>query len=257
MRRIRLYTEQALASPGQIMLEGPAAHHLLRVLRQGPGAEVWLFNGDGAEHQGRIEGLEGKQRCLIELVQRQTPSTESPLLITLAQAVARGERMDLAIQKSVELGVAAIQPVFSERCEVRLDARREARRLAHWQQVVIAACEQSGRVCVPVVHPPLALDALEVATGAPLEASSPRGFYLDPGARTRVAELDLNCDQRLLLAIGPEGGFSERELEAMAGRGLEALNLGPRILRTETAGPAALAMLQSHYGDCRKRSNHD
>lgn len=241
MRRIRLYDDQPMAAGQALELGSGPAKHLLRVLRRQLGDEVVLFNGDGQEYEGRIVELIGKNGCRIEIDRAVRPPVESPLDIVLAQAIARGERMDWAIQKAVELGVTAIQPVFSERCEVRLDERREAKRLAHWQGVVVAACEQSGRARVPEVHSPIPLDQLEPGKAV--------GLYLDPEADLRPAELQIESGRAILIAIGPEGGFSQQECDALSRRGFRGLRLGPRVLRTETAGAAAIAMLQTRFGD--------
>ena len=161
MRRSRVYSDQALEVGRTLALESGPARHLVRVLRLGVGDSVVVFNGDGSEYDGTIGALEGKDRCRVELTRRRQPTVESPLAISLFQAIARGEKMDWCIQKAVELGVSRIQPLFSERTEVRLSEARASKRLAHWRQVVIAACEQSGRVRVPEVLAPVDLDALD------------------------------------------------------------------------------------------------
>jgi 16S rRNA (uracil1498-N3)-methyltransferase len=241
MRRIRLFSEQPMASGQTIELTGPPAHHLLNVLRRRAGDRVTIFNGDGFEHAGRLSDIRGRDRCTIELTTSDRPATESPLNITLIQAIGRGDRMDWALQKSVELGVSAIQPVFSERTEVRLSAERAQKRLAHWQSVVISACEQCGRVRVPTIHPPAALHELPRAEGL--------GLYLDPDAAGGLADLAPPDEQPIGLAVGPEGGFSDRDIAVLKELGFSGLRMGPRILRTETAGPAVLAALQARWGD--------
>lgn len=241
MRRIRLYTDQPLASGQAVSLVNGTARHLLKVLRQRVGASVTLFNGDGAEYDGEIVAIEGKERCRVELGEARRPDCESPLAITLVQAIGRGERMDFSIQKAVELGVSAIRPVFSERTEVRLAGDRADKRLGHWQQVVISACEQSGRVRLPNIHPPVPLFETQAEEGLCL--------YLDPLAELSPATLTKPESDRAMIVIGPEGGFSEAETGWLAGQGFAGLRLGPRVLRTETAGPATIAMLQTRFGD--------
>jgi 16S rRNA (uracil1498-N3)-methyltransferase len=241
MRRIRLYTDQALATGQSVSLADGPARHLLKVLRQRVGASVTLFNGDGAEHDGEITAIEGKERCRIQLSQSRRPERESPLAITLVQAIGRGERMDFSIQKAVELGVSAIRPVFSERTEVRLAGERADKRLAHWQQVAIAACEQSGRIRLPIIHPAAPLAKIQAEEGLCL--------YLDPEAELSPASLAAPVSNRAMIVIGPEGGLSDAETGWLARQGFSGLRLGPRVLRTETAGPATIAMLQSRFGD--------
>lgn len=241
MRRIRLYTEQALTAGQSVSLADGPARHLLRVLRQRVGASVTLFNGDGAEYDGEIAAIDGKERCQVLLTAARWPETESALAITLVQAIGRGERMDFSIQKAVELGVSAIRPIFSERTEVRLAGERADKRLAHWQQVAIAACEQSGRVRLPVIHAAVPLAEIQRESGLCL--------YLDPEAELTPANLSTPASNRAMIVIGPEGGLSEAESGWLARQGFAGLRLGPRVLRTETAGPATIAMLQTRFGD--------
>lgn len=241
MRRIRLYTDQPLEPNRTINLAGPPAHHLLRVLRSKAGQPVTLFNGDGAEHDGKLVEITGRDECNIELTASRHPATESPLLVTLAQAIGRGDRMDWCLQKAVELGVSMILPISTERTEVKLNGDRAEKRRDHWQQVVISACEQSGRVCIPPVALPQPLDDIHCEPG--------NGFYLDPLADSSSESLAIQPGQPVMIVIGPEGGFSEIELAGLERRGFRGLRLGPRVLRTETAGPAAIAMLQTRFGD--------
>jgi 16S rRNA (uracil1498-N3)-methyltransferase len=241
MRRIRLHSDQLLGTDALIELQGPAAHHLLRVLRRRSGDEVTLFNGDGREHDGRITEIAGRDRCLIQLTSSREPATESPLDLTLIQAVGRGDRMDWALQKSVELGVTRIQPVLSERTEVRLSGQRANKRMAHWHSVVVSACEQSGRVRIPALEPLCALTDVPAMDGLNL--------FLDPDAEETIDRLSAPGDRPLRLAIGPEGGFSDRDIKGLRQLGFKGLSLGPRVLRTETAGPAVIAILQARWGD--------
>jgi 16S rRNA (uracil1498-N3)-methyltransferase len=241
MRTIRLHTDQPLATGQTIELEPGPARHLVRVLRQRVGDPVTLFNGDGSEHAGVITAIEGKQSCRVELRASHQPERESPLAISLVQAIGRGERMDYSIQKAVELGVAEIQPVFSERTEVRLGAERADKRLAHWQQVAIAACEQSGRVRLPRIHPPAPLHEVRPGTGLNL--------FLDPLAKLGPTGLETPESLAASIVIGPEGGLSEAEIDQLTQLGFTGLRIGPRVLRTETAGPAVIALLQARFGD--------
>jgi 16S rRNA (uracil1498-N3)-methyltransferase len=172
---------------------------------------------------------------------------ESPLALTLAQGICRGDKMDLVLQKATELGVHAVQPLISERTEVRLDAEREAKRMLHWQQVIASACEQSGRAALPALASPQALPAwLGQIGGADVAAGAMR-LMLDPEGD--ISLRDLPAPGAAILAVGPEGGFSDNERELLQRMGFKTLRLGPRVLRTETAGLAAIAVLQSHWGD--------
>ena len=241
MRRSRVYTPQQLLPSGNLELEGSAAHYLLRVLRLSAGDPVTLFNGDGSDYQGEICQVE-RQCVVVRIIGSKIPGNESSLKITLVQAISRGERMDYSLQKATELGVFCVQPVTSSRVEVRLDEKRQTKRLAHWQGVVASACEQSGRAVVPIVRTPLSLCEWLSST-----EGSPR-LVLDPLAATRLSGLVLNGDAVSIL-VGPEGGFSAQEIEEVHTNGIRAVSLGPRVLRTETAGPAAISVLQAIAGD--------
>ena len=242
MRLIRVHVACELRERGAAVLTGAAAGHVRRVLRLRTGDPVTLFNGDGWNYPGRIVALRG-DRVEIELDDRTEGAPESPLAITLAQGVARGERMDIVLQKATELGVARVVPVVTERSVVRLDPDRTERRLAHWQAVVIAACEQSGRARVPEVMPPLPLARWldEPPGGAAC-------ILLWPGADRALAGA-VAAPGRVTLLVGPEGGLTDAERDAAMEVGFDARSLGPRILRTETAAIAALAVLQSAAGD--------
>jgi len=241
MRQSRLFTAQPLQPETTLVLDGPAGHYLVRVLRLSQGDTVTLFNGDGADYPAVITGIRS-QRVQIRITGSVKPAGESPLRITLVQAVCRGERMDYVLQKATELGVFRIQPLISQRVEVRLDAARQEKRMLHWQGVVTSACEQSGRAFVPRVENPVALpDWLGAADG-------PAALVLDPLAEDRLSGVPAGAGAIAVL-VGPEGGFTEDELKAVREKGVLAVSLGPRILRTETAGPAAIAVLQAKSGD--------
>lgn len=240
MRQSRIHTSQPLLSMDVVELVGPTSHYLSRVLRLSKGDPVTLFNGDGRDYTAEISEIRS-QRVLVRLSGSKTLANESPLKITLLQAVCRGERMDYALQKATELGVFCIQPLISHRVEVRLDAARRIKRMAHWQAVVISACEQSGRAVVPEVKTPLSIpewinDADE----------SPR-FVLDPFSENKLSGLSIQGDTISIL-VGPEGGLTDQEMVQVRANGAMAVSLGPRVLRTETAGPAAIAVLQAKTG---------
>ena len=242
MRIHRLYSDQNLDPGSPARLDGRAAHYLGRVLRVAVGDNVVLFNGDGHDYACTVERVR-KDAMDLEVRSRLPAKPESPLGLTVVQAVSRGERMDLTLQKCTELGVASFQPVWSERVEVRLRGEKLQRRLQHWQGVVVAACEQSGRAVVPEVRAPLAL--------ADWAALTPVGdrLLLAPGADESLASRE--CPGEVSLVVGPEGGFSDAEQSRLQSAGVHPVRLGPRVLRTETAAPAAVAVLQALRGDLR------
>ena len=243
MRVSRLHVDGPLAIGERIALPETAAGHLVRVLRADIGDACVLFNGDGHDYDARITAI-GKRSAEAEILAAHTLDNESPLRITLLQALARGEKMDWILQKATELGIAAVIPVESERSEVKLDGERAGKRVAHWQSVIVAACEQSGRAIVPAVSLPCPL-------ANALHAWSPSALrlLLDPQAGHALDAIDRQPSRELVLAIGPEGGWSPRDRELLRAAGFEGMRLGPRILRTETAGIAAIAVLQSRLGD--------
>ena len=241
MRLTRSHVELPLRVGEEIALPEDVAAHLLRVLRLQVGDACVLFNGDGHDYDSRITSI-GKREASAEIAAVRRIDNESPLRITLLQGIARGEKMDWILQKATELGVARILPVTSDRSEVKLDAQRAEKRLEHWRGIVVSACEQSGRATLPVVAPPQAL-----AHAATLREG--RGFILDPFAQASLAALHEIELRECTIAIGPEGGWSPRDREQLVAAGFEGLRLGPRVLRTETAGIAAIAALQALCGD--------
>ena len=234
LRIHRIHTPLAL-DPGQrIQLDGSQAHYLGRVLRVSAGQTVALFNGDGHEYVAEITDV-SKRGVSLHIDSRLPGISEPGVKITVVQAISRGERMDHTLQKCTELGACAFQPLFADRVEVRLRGDKAAKRQQHWQGVVISACEQSGRAVVPPVHTPL---GLEEWLASPAQGQR---LVLAPEAGCRLA--DTLLESSVELAVGPEGGFSEVEMARMTSNGVQAVSLGPRILRTETAGPAALAIM--------------
>ena len=241
-KRPRLYLPTEVPAHGVCELPAEQSHHAAHVLRLAAGDAVTAFDGRGNEYAATIERI-SKSGVRLTLGEPQAVDRESPLQVTLAQGISSGERMDYTIQKAVELGVAAIQPVATERSVVRLDAERAAKRLAHWQGVVVAACEQCGRNLVPQVLP---VAPLANWLGA-LPASALK-LTLTPGAARRLSELDRPAAPMVLL-VGPEGGLSAREHGDAVATGFTPIRLGPRVLRTETAAVAALAAMQTLWGD--------
>ena len=241
MRVTRVFVDAALSAGATVVLPESAATHLVRVLRLQLGDACVLFNGDGNDYDARINSI-GKRSVDAAVVGERTVDNESPLRITLVQGIARGEKMDWILQKATELGIHAIVPVGSERSEVKLDAERAGKRLVHWRSVVVSACEQCGRARVPEVA---AVQTLQAAlSDLPV---APR-FLLDPEATQSIEGIPqplVSC----VLAVGPEGGWSPRDRDVLHQAGFSGLRLGPRILRTETAGIAAIAALQSRFGD--------
>jgi 16S rRNA (uracil1498-N3)-methyltransferase len=244
MRVTRVYVDAPLAAGATVALPEEAAGHLLRVLRLDVGDACVLFNGDGFDYPARIASA-GKRDASVELGEPRLPGNESALRVVLLQAVARGEKMDWIVQKATELGVDGIVPVLSDRTEVKLDAQRADKRVAHWRGIATASCEQSGRARVPAIAAPQAL--AKAVQALPDDAHR---LVLDPDASAiALKALDLAGDALVCVAIGPEGGWSPRDLAQLELSGFRGLRLGPRVLRTETAGIAAIAALQARYGD--------
>lgn len=243
MNSPRFYCREALSPGAHVELPEPVARHAVRVLRLPPGAPVVLFDGRGGEYPARIERIE-RDRVYAELAAWQEIERESPLVVTLVQALQAGDKMDFTIQKAVELGVRDIVPVESRRSVLRLSGERAAKRVAHWQGVVASACEQCGRNQVPLVAP---LEKLENWLARP--AGGALRLMLAPDAGQTLADIEPAGAVQLL--IGAEGGLDPQEMIAAQQAGFQAVRLGPRVLRTETAGLAVLAALQALWGDFR------
>ena len=238
MRLSRFFIDAPL-SLGQHELPEAQVHYIGRVLRHAAGDAVQLFDGSGQEYLGELIEV-GKKAVRVELREQLAGQAESPLRIHLGQGLSRGERMDWAIQKATELGVSEITPIVSERCEVRLKDERADKRLAHWRQVAISACEQCGRSVLPVIHAPITLAEWQGHVQAELK------LVLHPVA----APLESHArPHSLAFLIGPEGGLSEAEVAQAKAAGFHAARLGPRVLRTETAPVVALAVAQQLWGD--------
>ncbi len=238
----RFYCPGELISGGQVALPDQAAHHAAKVLRLRSGEPAILFTGTGGEYEARIAHV-GKHDVVMDVLAWREAERDSPLRLTLAQAVSAGEKMDFTLQKAVELGIDRIQPLLSERSVVRLSGERAEKRVAHWQGVAIAACEQCGRNRVPGVLP---LRAFDDWLGTRKDGAL--GLMLSPTADRALRELP-RPEGPVTLLVGPEGGFSEGELRAVERAGFFPVRLGPRVLRTETAALAALAAMQTLWGD--------
>jgi 16S rRNA (uracil1498-N3)-methyltransferase len=233
----------ALASGGDVAVPEAAAHHAARVLRLRAGDRVALFTGEGGEFDAQIARVD-RREVIASVNAFRAIECESPLHVTLVQAIAAADAMDYAIRKSVELGVAAIQPVVTARSAPLPDGERARGRAARWQQIAVAACEQCGRNRVPTVHAPVSLPAWLIARDTAATA-----LMLAPGASRTLGELAAPAGLEVL--VGPEGGFDDAESAACRDAGLTAVRLGPRVLRTETAGPALLASANVLWGDFR------
>lgn len=240
MRIPRFYCPQLGQSQTVMALPESVHRHAVQVLRLKAGAPVRLFDGQGRELEATLSLVERK-RSKVQLERELDTQSESPLEITLLQGISRGERMDFAIQKAVELGVKTFIPVVTERCNVQLSKERAEKRLKHWQGVLTSACEQSGRAYMPELAPVTKLDEAMTATADALK------LVLDPQAQQRFHSLPQ--PQALTLLIGPEGGLSDAEISQAQQAGFTAVQFGPRILRTETAAVAALAVVQTLWGD--------
>ena len=237
----RIYCEKALTPGARLRLPDEASHHLMHVLRLKTGAELTLFDGRGGEYAATLESA-GKQGVDATVGAHRPVNRESGLRMTLAQGISRGERMDYSIQKAVELGVDAIVPLQTER-SVGLAGERQDKKLRHWQSIARSAAEQSGRDRVPEVRPMQEFGAW-LAT---VDATALR-LVLDPAGDDGLRALSLQGNSVILLA-GPEGGLTDDEICAATHTGFIGLRMGPRVLRTETAGMAAIAAIQTLWGD--------
>lgn len=241
MRIPRIYQPQPLQLGEEMALDADGANHVGRVLRLPVGAEIILFNGEGGQYHCRLT-QSGKKSVLADVLTFDPADSESPLKIHLGQGISRGDKMELTIQKAVELGVDAITPLFSERCGVKLSGERLEKKLHQWQRIVISACEQCGRNTVPKVNAPVALEHWLA------EPTDELKLNLHPRASHSINTLETPTDGVRLL-IGPEGGLSDPEIERASEHGFTELLIGPRILRTETAALTVISALQCRFGD--------
>ena len=237
----RFYCREALSPGAHVELPEPVARHAVRVLRLPPGARMILFDGRGGQYPALIERIE-RDRVYAELSAWEDAECESPLSITLVQALQAGDKMDFTIQKAVELGVRDIVPVESRRSVLRLAGERAAKRVAHWQGVVASACEQCGRNRIPEVRPVMALESWLA------EPTNELKLNLHPRAPYSINTLP-HPDAGIRLLIGPEGGLSADEIAKASTHGFADMLLGPRVLRTETAAMTAITALQCRFGD--------
>jgi 16S rRNA (uracil1498-N3)-methyltransferase len=241
MRKTRIFVDQSLQEGKTLMLADEAAHHVAHVLRLRPGHALILFDGRGGEYEAEICKVD-KRSVEVLIKQHREIDKGSPLQITLAQGISRGQKMDFSLQKAVELGVERIIPVMTEHGNVHLDEQRQQKKIEHWHGVIIGACEQSGRNKLPELVSPLAFDdCLALDSGL-------TKLILHPESGISLAKLPRPTGG-LTLLIGPEGGFSDGEIQKACAAGYQIINIGPRILRTETAALAAISACQMLWGD--------
>ncbi|MBR9871847.1 MAG: 16S rRNA (uracil(1498)-N(3))-methyltransferase [Gammaproteobacteria bacterium] len=241
MRIPRIFTDSPLNVGSQCELDENAANHVGRVLRMQPGQELRLFNNDGCDYRTTITQA-SKKNVTVEVLSREDNATESPLNITLGQTLSKGDRMDYAVQKAVEMGVTTIVPLSTQRSDVKLKGDREEKRLRHWQQVAISAAEQCGRAKVPEILPVMSVEEW-------LEYSQSCDLRLVLHHRTEQSLNTLDTPANVALMIGPEGGLTADEIAQAEHSGFLPVALGPRVLRTETAPVAAMALCQWLWGD--------
>ncbi|MCW8355449.1 16S rRNA (uracil(1498)-N(3))-methyltransferase [Marinomonas pontica] len=247
MRIPRIFIDTELNENSVLALPDSAFQHLCKVLRLKADHPIRVFNGqlfDGKNGQFNATLCDVEKRSAnIRVTSFEALDNESPVQVTIGQTLSRGERMDYAIQKSVEAGVHAIQPLFSERCEVKLQDNRAEKRQQHWQQVAISAAEQCGRGVVPIVHPPIELTEWIEKCNEMLKLT------LHHHSAKPIREFGQPANNRVALLIGPEGGLSEKEVQLSEKAGFNAISLGPRVLRTETAPIVALSVINALWGD--------
>ncbi|MDH3948019.1 MAG: 16S rRNA (uracil(1498)-N(3))-methyltransferase [Gammaproteobacteria bacterium] len=241
MRIPRIYLSQPLICGNDIELDANALRHVVQVLRLKPGHPLILFNGEGGEYTAELISVE-RRRATARIGDFQDISRESKLFTHLGLGISKGERMDFALQKAVELGVSEITPLFTEHCVIQLNDNRALKKQEHWQAVIISACEQSGRNTLPTLNTSQTFSHWLNSTPGMTK------LILDPAASKTLSMVKLDSPE-LILAIGPEGGFSQTEINQALESSFMGITLGPRVLRTESAAIASLAAVQSLWGD--------
>ena len=263
-RTPRFFHDGELQAQTTLELSKKASHHLMTVIRMKENERIELFNGDGCNYTAVVvsggQRTPGK-RAQLHIEDCINANTESPLALTLVQALSRGDRMDTCIRQSVELGVTHVQPIYSRHSAKALDDQRTEKKITHWNNIIISACEQSGRATIPTVKYPISLTQwLAIAASERSEANATLStqrtdFILSPHANnTLAAHLSEQTQQpgTCALIIGPESGFDEDEINEATTTGVQSVQFGHRILRTETAGPACIAVMQSMLGDLKQ-----
>ena len=241
----RFYHSKTININEIIVLDDFATHHALKVLRLKKGDELILFNGDGYDFQGQIFNI-AKKRVEVMINSRRIVDNESDLKVTILQTLTSNEKMDLIIQKTTELGISEIQPIVCERGIVKIKNDKIEKRLLHWKQVSIGACEQCGRAQIPVINKP---ENITKYLEKIIMSDKSLKIILSPTAIKSLNEISYNIDQNIKVLIGPEGGFSKKELELATLKNFLPIKIGPRILRTETAPISIMSILQYKYGD--------
>ena len=240
----RFYHSNSLDLNQIIILDEFASHHALRVMRVKVNDPLILFNGDGFEYKGQVNGI-NKKTINVEILSKEQNDNESPISINLFQSISSNEKMDMVIQKATELGVSSIQPIFSSRSTIKLSLDRTKKRLIHWRQVSISACEQSGRSKIPTIRSPIGFDQITEE----IKITNSLNLVLHPDSLEQSSNLPQKYSGDINIFIGPEGGFSQDEVLLLKKQNCINIQLGPRILRTETAPLAIIAILQYKYGD--------
>ena len=239
----RFYHSNPLDLNQIIILDEFASHHALRVMRVKVDDFLVLFNGDGFEYRGRVSDI-NKKNINVEILSKEKNNSESPININLFQSISSNEKMDMVIQKATELGVSSIQPIFTSRSTIKLNLDRAKKRLIHWGQVSISACEQSGRSKIPTIKSPIDFD--QISEGIKTNSLN---LLIHPDNLEESSNLPNEYSGDINIFIGPEGGFSQDEVLLLKKQNCINIQLGPRILRTETAPLAIIAILQYKYGD--------
>lgn len=238
----RVFQSIPLTIGADISLDEAASHHVARVLRKNKNDRLTIFNGEGGEYLATIKDI-NKKNVMVTITEFKAREAESPLELYLAQGISRGEKMDYTIQKAVELGVTKIIPLFTEFCNVKLDSERLSKKMQHWRSIIISACEQSGRNKIPDIEIP---EPFEKAIS---KLTADFCFVLSPHSEQKLTHYHIEKHHRIILLIGPEGGLSEKEIARAEQFNFFPLNLGPRILRTETAGVSTISAIQCCFGD--------
>ena len=239
----RFYHSNPLGLNQIITLDEFASHHALRVMRVKVNDFLILFNGDGFEYRVRVSDI-NKKTINVEILSKEKNNSESPININLFQSISSNEKMDMVIQKATELGVSSIQPIFTSRSTIKLSLDRTKKRVIHWKQVSISACEQSGRSKIPTIKSPIEFD--QISEGIKTNSLN---LLLHPDNLEESSNLPNEYSGDINVFIGPEGGFSQDEVLLLKKQNCINIKLGPRILRTETAPLAIIAIFQYKYGD--------
>jgi 16S rRNA (uracil1498-N3)-methyltransferase len=240
MRIPRIYIDQPLAITESVLLNESASHYLSKVLRMQEGRELIVFNGQGGEYSAQIREI-GKKQISIQINQFVASNRQSPLVLHLAIGISRGERMDWVLQKATELGVTQIIPLITDRTEVKIKGEKQDKKMQHWQQIIVSACEQCQRNLLPILQEPQAIDVW-------LKTVSTDGRFV-LHHRNDQSLGALGKPESVTLLIGPEGGLNEEEITLAESEKFQSLRLGPRVLRTETAPVAAISLVQYLWGD--------